>query len=87
MTSNLNTLKIQVPAPLPVPPQAARIGAFFAAWLARAQAAGKALALAMTAARPSAIRAELLDSAACVAATRPAAALSLRSVAAKGWIH
>jgi hypothetical protein len=83
MTSNLNTLKIQVPAPRPVPPNAARIGELFA----RLLAAGKALALAMTAARPSTIRAELLQSAAGIAATRPATALSLRSVAAKGWVH
>lgn len=87
MASNVNILKIQVPAPRPVPPNAASIGALFAHLLTRARAAGKALAVATTAVRPGAIRAELLRSAAGVEATRPAAALSLRSVAAKGWVH
>lgn len=82
--ASLDVLKIQVPAPRPVPPHAARIGEVFARFLAEF---GKALAKATQAARPGAIRAELLASAASVEAQRPAAALSLRSVAAKGWVY
>lgn len=84
MTSHQNTLKIQVPVQRPVPPNAARIGEFFARFLAKA---GQALSRATQVAAPSAIRAELLESADRVESQRPAAALSLRSVAAKGWVY
>ncbi len=87
MASNLHTLKIQVPALQPAPPNAARIGEFAADVLALAQAALTALGRALTTLSPRTIRAELRQSAADVEAQRPATTLSLRSVAAKGWIY
>lgn len=83
MASDVNVLKIQIPATRPVPRHANRIGEVFARFLVDS---GKVLANAGHAAHPGVIRAELLQSAAGVEAQRPGAALSLRSVAAKGWV-
>jgi hypothetical protein len=88
MASNLqHTLTIQVPALQPVPPNAARIGEFVADVLALAHAAVKSLARALAALGPREIRAELRQAAAEVQAERPATTVTLRSVAAKGWIY
>lgn len=84
MTSHVNVLKIQVPAERPVPLLAAKIGEVFARFLVNSS---RLLASAARAVRPRAIRAELLDSASGVESQRPATALSLRSVAARGWIY
>jgi hypothetical protein len=87
MATNHPTLKIQVPALPPAPPNAARIGELAANLFALAQASAKAIGRALAGISPSEIRAELRDSATQVEAQRPAATLSLRSVAAKGWIY
>ena len=81
------TLKLQVPALPPAPPNAARIGEFAADLLALSKAAAAAVGRAMTTVGPRTLRAELRQSAHALEATRPSAALSLRSVAAKGWIY
>lgn len=86
MTSSLQTMKIHVPALPPAPPGAAPIGEFAADVLALAGAAAAAAARFITRLGPREIRAELRRSAADLQAQRPAATLSLRSVAAKGWI-
>ena len=87
MASNLQTLKIQVPALPPVPPNAVRIGEFVADMLALAHGVVTAAARAIAALGPREIRAELRQAAADVQAERPAATITLRSVAAKGWIY
>jgi hypothetical protein len=87
MASNHQTLKIQVPALPPVPPHAARIGEFAADVLALAHATLKATGRALSSLGPREIRAELRQSASDVEAQRPAVTVSLRSVAAKGWIY
>ena len=87
MATNIQTLKIQVPTLRPTPPKAARIGELAADLLALAKAAAKAAGRALAGFSPSGIRAELHDSATHVEAQRPAATLSLRSVAAKGRVY
>ena len=87
MITNQHTLKIQVPAMRPAPPNAARIGEFAADLLALAQATAKAAGRALRGIRPSAVRDELRDTATQVEGQRPAVTLSLRTVAAKGWIY
>jgi len=87
MASNLHTLKIQVPALPPAPPNAARIGEFVADVLALAHATVTAAARAVAALGPREIRAELRQAAADIQAERPATTVTLRSVAAKGWIY
>lgn len=86
-TNHPTTLKLQVPALPPVPPNAARIGEFAADLLALAQAAAAAIGRALTALGPRTIRAELRQSADELEARRPTATLRLRSVAAKGWTY
>jgi hypothetical protein len=86
MTTPLNIL-VQVPAPRPAPPTAVLIGASAARLLNVVRSAGAALADALRAARPGATRAELERGAAAIEAERPATAVTLRSVAAKGWIY
>ena len=86
-TNHPLTLKLQVPALPPTPPNAARIGEFAADLLALSKAAAAAVGRAMTTIGPRTLRAELRQSADGLEATRPPAALSLRSVAAKGWIY
>lgn len=86
MASNHSTLKIQVPALPPVPPQAARIGEFAADVLALTHAATTALLRALTSLGQHNLRTELRASADDLQTERPAAAVTLRSVAAKGWI-
>ncbi len=87
MATNQYTLKIQVPALPPAPPNAVRIGEFAADLLTLAAAATKAAVRALKGISPSAVRDELRDSATQVEAQRPAVTLSLRSVAAKGWVY
>jgi hypothetical protein len=87
MSTNHTTLKIQVPALPPVPPRAAQIGEFAADLLALAYAAAASIMRALTSIEPGNVRAELRESADELQIERPAATLSLRSVAAKGWIY
>lgn len=87
MATNQHTLKIQVPALRPAPPYGARIGELAADLLALAAAATKATGHAVKGISPSAVRAELHDSATQLEAQRPAVTLSLRSAAAKGWVY
>lgn len=87
MATNQHTLKIQVPALPPAPRSAVQIGEFAADLLALAQATARAAGRALASLSPSGIRAELHDSANQVEAQRPAVTLSLRSVAAKGWVY
>lgn len=87
MASNQHTLKIQVPALPPAPPNAARIGEFAADVLALAHATVKAAARGLAALGPREIRAELRETANAIEAERPATTVTLRSVAARGWIY
>ena len=86
MTSPTHTLKLHVPVVPPAPPRAARIGEFAADVLALAGAAMAALGRTLAAAGPGEIRAELRRSASDLDAQRPSTALSLRAVAARGWV-
>ncbi|KNZ31204.1 MAG: hypothetical protein AD742_18560 [Methylibium sp. NZG] len=86
MNSPVQTLKIHVPAFPPAPPRAARIGEFVADMLALAGATVATAGRFVRRLGPGEIRAELRRSADDLQTQRPAATLSLRSVAAKGWI-
>jgi hypothetical protein len=84
MTAHINTLKVQIPASRPIPPYASRIGEVFARFLS---GVGDLMSHTNRASRPSVIRSELFNSAAHIETQRPGAALSLRWVAAKGWVY
>ena len=83
MASNLQVLKILVPAQRPAPPLAAGIGELAVALLSAMRAGGIALA----AARRGGVRARLLQSAASSDAPSPATSHRLISLSMKAWDH
>ena len=87
MTSNLNTLKIQVPPQRPAPASAAAIGELAVRLLSAGSAAVAALGRVVATIGPSAYRAELRRTVSELQADRPELARRLHSISGSAWTH